>query len=354
MENQSESVHSNSVKLPAKLILGVGVDNFISLLIFGLIFILGALGNALVITVLARSKPGQPRSTTNIFILNLSVADLSYLLFCVPFQSTIYMLDTWVLGAFICKFIHYFFTVSMLVSIFTLSAMSVDRYVAIVHARRSSSIRVGRHALLGVLLIWILSLVMAAPVAHYQSIVEREDNTTFCWEVWPGHQRKVYVMCTFVFGYLLPLVLISVCYTKVLKHLHKKLRNVSKKSELSKKKTAQTVLVVVVVFGLSWLPHHVVHLWVEFGSFPLNQASFLFRMVAHCLAYSNSSVNPVIYAFLSENFRNSYKQVFHCRTPSECPLHDTRDHRSRMEPAAPPANLSVNHKGHDSHICKML
>nr|XP_043908333.1 galanin receptor type 1 [Solea senegalensis] len=354
MENQSESVHSNSVRLPAKLILGVGVDNFISLLIFGLIFILGALGNALVITVLARSKPGQPRSTTNIFILNLSVADLSYLLFCVPFQSTIYMLDTWVLGAFICKFIHYFFTVSMLVSIFTLSAMSVDRYVAIVHARRSSSIRVGRHALLGVLLIWSLSLVMAAPVAHYQSIVEREDNTTFCWEVWPDHQRKVYVMCTFVFGYLLPLVLISVCYTKVLKHLHKKLRNVSKKSELSKKKTAQTVLVVVVVFGLSWLPHHVVHLWVEFGSFPLNQASFLFRMVAHCLAYSNSSVNPVIYAFLSENFRNSYKQVFRCRAPSECPLHDTRDHRSRMEPTAPPANLSVNHKGHNSQICKML
>nr|XP_019959952.1 PREDICTED: galanin receptor type 1-like [Paralichthys olivaceus] len=353
VENQSHvPVDTSTVKLPAKLILGMGVDNFISLLIFGLIFILGALGNAMVITVLARSKPGQPRNTTNIFILNLSVADLSYLLCCVPFQSTIYMLPTWVLGAFICKFIHYFFTVSMLVSIFTLSAMSVDRYVAIVHARKSSSIRVARHAMLGVVLIWTLSLVMAAPVAHYQSIVEREDNTTFCWEVWPDHQRKVYVVCTFVFGYLLPLCLISVCYAKVLKYLHKKLRNVSKKSELSKKKTAQTVLVVVVVFCLSWLPHHIVHLWVEFGSFPLNQASFLFRMVAHCLAYSNSSVNPIIYAFLSENFRNSYKQVFRCRAPSECPLNDTRDLR-RMEPPLS-TNVSVAYKGHDSQISKML
>uniref|UniRef100_A0A672G8I9 Galanin receptor type 1 n=1 Tax=Salarias fasciatus TaxID=181472 RepID=A0A672G8I9_SALFA len=333
LENQSQSFNSSSTaRLPAKLTTEMGVDNFISLLIFGLIFILGVLGNTLVITVLARSKPGQPRSTTNIFILNLSVADLSYLLFCVPFQSTIYMLPTWVLGAFICKFIHYFFTVSMLVSIFTLSAMSVDRYVAIVHARKSSSIRVARHALLGVVLIWILSLVMAAPVAHYQSIVEK-DNNTFCWEVWPGQKRKVYVMCTFVFGYLLPLILISVCYAKVLNHLHKKLKNVSKKSELCKKKTAQTVLVVVVVFCLSWLPHHIVHLWVEFGSFPLTQASFVFRMVAHCLAYSNSSVNPIIYAFLSENFRNSYKQVFWCRAPSECPLNDTRDHRSKMETA---------------------
>ncbi|KAI9514405.1 Galanin receptor type 1 [Dissostichus eleginoides] len=219
MENQSQPFNnSNTVRLPNKPVLGMGIDNFISLLIFGFIFILGVLGNTMVITVLARSKPKQPRSTTNIFILNLSVADLFYLLFCVPFQSTIYMLPTWVLGAFICKFIHYFFTVSMLVSIFTLSAMSVDRYVAIVHARKSSSIRVGRHAILGVVLIWILSLGMAAPVAHYQNIVEREDNGTFCWEVWPDHQRKVYVMSTFVFGYLLPLTLISVCYAKVGAH----------------------------------------------------------------------------------------------------------------------------------------
>ncbi|XP_022070965.1 galanin receptor type 1-like [Acanthochromis polyacanthus] len=353
VENQSQPLDTNTGRLPVKLILGVGVDIFVSLLIFGLIFFLGVLGNTLVITVLARSKPAQPRSTTNIFILNLSVADLSYLLFCVPFQSTIYMLPTWVFGAFICKFTHYFFTVSMLVSIFTLSAMSVDRYVAIVHARKSSSIRVGRHAVLGVLLIWLLSLVMAAPVAHYQSIVEREDNSTFCWEVWPDQQRKVYVMCTFVVGYLLPLALISVCYAKVLNHLHKKLKNVSKKSELSKKKTAQTVLAVVVVFCLSWLPHHIVHLWVEFGSFPLNQASFVFRVAAHCLAYSNSSVNPIIYAFLSENFRNSYRQVFWCRAPSDCPLNDTRDLRSRLE-APPSTNVSVTNKAHDSQISKML
>ena len=201
-----------------KLLFGIGADNFITLVVFGLIFTLGVVGNSVVITVLARSKPGKPRSTTNIFILNLSIADLSYLLFCVPFQSTIYMMQTWVLGAFICKFTHYFFTVSMLVSIFTLSAMSVDRYVAIVHSRKSSSIRVARHALAGVLVIWMLSLAMAAPVMHYQNIFHQWDNDTFCWEVWPDHnQKKIYVVCTFVFGYVLPLMLISFCYAKVKK-----------------------------------------------------------------------------------------------------------------------------------------
>ncbi|KAL0613224.1 Galanin receptor type 1 [Plecturocebus cupreus] len=216
----------------------IGAENFATLVVFGLIFALGVLGNSLVITVLARSKPGKPRSTTNLFILNLSIADLAYLLFCIPFQATVYALPTWVLGAFICKFTHYFFTVSMLVSIFTLAAMSVDRYVAIVHSRRSSSLRVSRNALLGVGCIWALSIAMASPVAYHQGLFRpRASNQTFCWEQWPDpRHKKAYVVCTFVFGYLLPLLLISFCYAKVLNHLHKKLKNMSKKSETSKKK----------------------------------------------------------------------------------------------------------------------
>lgn len=196
---------------------GIGVENFITLVVFGLIFALGVLGNSLVITVLARSKPGKPRSTTNLFILNLSIADLAYLLFCIPFQATVYALPTWVLGAFICKFIHYFFTVSMLVSIFTLAAMSVDRYVAIVHSRRSSSLRVSRNALLGLGFIWALSIAMASPVAYHQRLFHRDvSNQTFCWEQWPNQRhKKAYVVCTFVFGYLLPLLLICFCYAKV-------------------------------------------------------------------------------------------------------------------------------------------
>lgn len=198
-------------------LLGIDVENFITLVLFGLIFAFGVLGNSLVITVLARSKPGKRRSTTNLFILNLSIADLAYLLFCIPFQATVYALPTWVLGAFICRFTHYFFTVSMLVSIFTLAAMSVDRYVAIVHLRRSSSLRVSRNTLLGLGFIWALSIAMALPVAYHYSLFHLEvSNQTFCWEQWPnqGH-KKAYVVCTFVFGYLLPLLLICFCSAKV-------------------------------------------------------------------------------------------------------------------------------------------
>lgn len=77
--------------------------------------------------------------------------------------------------------------------------------------------------------------------------------------------------------------------------------------------TAQTVLLVVAVFLLSWLPHHIITMWAEFGHFPLNNISFTFRIISHCLAYGNSCINPILYAFLSENFRKACRQVFTCR-----------------------------------------
>ncbi|KAJ8248997.1 hypothetical protein GJAV_G00230050 [Gymnothorax javanicus] len=284
--------------------------------IFGIIFLLGVIGNTLVIIVIGRIKSRRSRSTTNTFILNLSIADLSFLLFCVPFQATIYSLPEWVFGAFFCKFVHYFVMVCMLVSIFTLVAMSVDRYIAVVHAKKSPCIRNKKNAVTGVCTIWFLSFIFAVPVAHHQTLISHPEapNSSFCWEEWPDkvpkHSYKVTIL---IIGYLLPLVLITCCYAKVLFHLHKKMKNMSKKSERSKKKTAQTVLLVVAAFLICWMPHHIIAMWVEFGRFPLNDASFAFRILSHCLAYGNSCVNPILYAFLSENFRKACQQVFTCR-----------------------------------------
>uniref|UniRef100_A0A673M6H7 Galanin receptor type 1 n=1 Tax=Sinocyclocheilus rhinocerous TaxID=307959 RepID=A0A673M6H7_9TELE len=284
--------------------------------IFGCIFFVGIIGNTLVMVVIGKIKSRRSRSTTNIFILNLSIADLSFLLFCVPFQATIYSLPEWIFGAFLCKFVHYFVMVSMLVSIFTLVAMSVDRYIAVVLSKKSPCIRSRRNALIGVCVIWMLSFIFAVPAAQHQILTDHPNapNSTFCWEIWTERMAKhTYKVTILVTGYLLPLVLITCCYAKVLYHLHKKMKNMSKKSERSKRKTAQTVLLVVAAFLICWMPHHIIAMWVEFGQFPLNDASFAFRIISHCLAYGNSCVNPILYAFLSENFRKACKQVFTCR-----------------------------------------
>ncbi|XP_067906019.1 galanin receptor type 1b [Heterodontus francisci] len=281
---------------------------------FGLIFLLGIVGNTLVMIVLGRSKSRTSRSTTNTFILNLSIADLSFLLVCVPFQATIYSLPEWVFGAFLCKLVHYFVMVTMLVSIFTLVTMSVDRYIAVVHSKHPPCIRNKRNASVAVTVIWLLALLTAVPVAQHQTLLtghHQAPNSSFCWEEWEDEtQKQVYKVTIVIIGYLLPLLLICCCYAKVLFHLHKKVKNISKKSKRSKKKTAQTIMLVVAVFLLSWLPHHVITMWVEFGNFPLTDASFAFRIISHCMAYGNSCINPIIYAFLSENFRKACRQVF--------------------------------------------
>ncbi|XP_049917827.1 galanin receptor type 1b [Epinephelus moara] len=304
---------------------GSGPESVIVPVVFGLIFVVGVVGNSLVMVVVGKVKYSggggggrggrRPGSPTNIFILNLSVADLSFLLFCVPFQATIYSLPQWVFGAFLCTFGHYFSTVSMLVSIFTLVAMSVDRYIAVVRSKSAPCVRSRRNALAGVCVIWTLSLACSVPVAQHQVLTSHPSapNSTFCWEEWSGASRHTYRVTILLIGYLLPLLLISCCYTKVLFHLHKKMKNMSKKSERSKRKTAQTVLLVVTAFTICWMPHHIIAMWVEFGTFPLNDATFAFRIVSHCLSYGNSCVNPVLYAFLSENFRTACRQVFACR-----------------------------------------
>lgn len=100
--------------------------------------------------------------------------------------------------------------------------------------------------------------------------------------------------------------------------------------------TAQTVLLLVAAFTICWMPHHIIVMWVEFGKFPLNDASFVFRIVSHCLSYGNSCVNPILYAFLSENFRRARHQVFTCHFLFPPPFNN-KVTRCRME------NCSTTH-----------
>lgn len=195
--------------------------------VFGLIFVVGVVGNSLVMVVIGKVRYGgrdgggaggrRSGSPTNIFILNLSVADLLFLLFCVPFHATIYSLPEWVFGAFLCRFGHFFSTVSMLVSIFTLVAMSVDRYIAVVLSGKSPCARSRRNALAGLCVIWTLSLVCSVPVAQHQVLTNHPTapNSTFCWEKWSGPSKQSYKVTVLLLGYLLPLLLISCCYTRV-------------------------------------------------------------------------------------------------------------------------------------------
>ena len=74
----------------------------------------------------------QMRSTTNVLILNLAVADLLFIVFCVPFTATDYMINHWPFGLTLCQAVQYLIYVTSYVSIYTLILMSIDRFLAVV------------------------------------------------------------------------------------------------------------------------------------------------------------------------------------------------------------------------------
>ncbi|KFB38427.1 AGAP003658-PB-like protein [Anopheles sinensis] len=69
------------------------------------------------------------------------------------------------------------------------------------------------------------------------------------------------------------------------------------------------VVVVVLVFAFCWCPIQVILLLKSLKLYELTHASIIFQIVSHVLAYTNSCINPVLYAFLSDNFRKAFRKV---------------------------------------------
>ncbi|NXM00866.1 GALR2 protein, partial [Tyrannus savana] len=287
-------------------------DRVIVPVVFSLIFLLGTVGNSLVLAVLLHN--GQVgHNTTNLFILNLSLADFFFIVFCVPFQATIYSLEGWVFGSFICKAVHFFIYLTMYASSFTLVAVSVDRYLAIRYPLRSRELRTPHSAVAAMAVIWGLSVVFAGPYLSYYDLIEWESSY-ICMPGWEEWRRKVMDTSTFTFGYIIPVLVISLSYTRTIKYLWTAvdpLEDIAE-SRKAKWKVTKMVIIVTILYCLCWLPYHVIILRYLYGDFPFNQVTYAFRLLSHCMAYANSCLNPIIYALVSKHFRKGFKKVFSC------------------------------------------
>ncbi|XP_038846816.1 galanin receptor 2a [Salvelinus namaycush] len=287
-------------------------ESVIISLVFSLIFFVGTLGNGLVLTVLLWN--GQMNTkTTNLFILNLGVADLCFIVFCVPFQATIYTMDEWVFGPFLCKIVHFIIYLTMYASIFTLTAVSLDRYLAIRYPLRSREMRTHRNALTSICVVWGLSLVFSGPYLSYYRQMDL-DGTVVCIPAWQFQDRRLMDVCTFFFGYLIPVLTLSLTYARTIRYLWTTVDPMKDMSESrrAKRKVTKMIIIVAVLFCLCWLPHHLVILCMWFGHFPLNHTTYILRILSHLVAYANSCLNPIVYALVSKHFRKGFRKVFDC------------------------------------------
>ncbi|XP_004845965.2 galanin receptor type 3 [Heterocephalus glaber] len=300
--------------------------------VFALIFLLGTVGNGLVLAVLLQPGPSawqELGSTTDLFILNLAVADLCFILCCVPFQATIYTLDAWLFGALVCKAVHLLIYLTMYASSFTLAAVSVDRYLAVRHPLRSRALRTPRNARAAVGLVWLLAALFSAPYLSYYGTV-RYGALELCVPAWEDARRRALDVATFAAGYLVPVAVVSLAYGRTLRFLWVAVGPAGGAAAEARRRATgragRAMLAVAALYALCWGPHHALILCFWYGRFAFSPTTYACRLASHCLAYANSCLNPLVYALASRHFRARFRRLWPCG--------HRRRHRSRCPPGA--------------------
>ncbi|XP_076458672.1 allatostatin-A receptor-like [Babylonia areolata] len=320
--------------------------------IFGVIVLLGLLGNLLVISVVLSDK--HMRNTTNILILSLAVADLLFIIFCVPFTATALAMPVWPFGKVWCKVVQYMIYVCAYASVYTLVLMSLDRYLAVVHAIRSMSMRTEYNTWLAVAITWVIILLGHVPllfeydILHYEYYDENRTTCTNMAHMFHPKRGRIFFSCFLTFGYVVPLGVVCCLYGLMLKRLLYGVvpgGNQSQESIRAKKRVTRMVIIVVIIFAVCWLPIQIILVMQRFNAYPDDKIFYIgLKVASNCLAYMNSCVNPFLYAFLSDNFRRSFRKLLCCGTaPSRRMDYERTNIRYNDKDSKTLTSRTVNH-----------
>ncbi|XP_058163545.1 neuromedin-B receptor [Dasypus novemcinctus] len=305
---------------PAELALRCVIPSLYLLLVA-----VGLLGNVLLLKTLVATS--ALRSAPHVFISNLAAGDVLLLLTCVPVDASRYLFDEWVFGQVGCKLIPAIQLTSVGVSVFTLTALSADRYRAIVNPMDvpASGALPWTCAKLGG--IWALSALLAVPEAVFARVapVAGLDNGSFAACV-PYPQAgelhpRLHSVLIFLVYFLMPLAVIGVYYYHIARTLLRSARELpgernghTRKQMETRKRLAKIVLVFVGCFAFCWFPNHVLYMYRSFNykEIDLSLGHMILTLVARVLSFCNSCINPFALYLLSESFRRHFNSQLCC------------------------------------------
>lgn len=301
-------------------------ETYIVPAVFAVIFFVGVMGNGTLVLIFARHR--TMRNVPNTYIFSLALGDLLVILSCVPFTSVIYTIESWPWGELICKLSEATKDVSIGVSVFTLTALSAERYCAIVNPIRRH-ISTKPLTIVTAVSIWIASMVLALPAVVFSNVKSGmiHDNRTieFC-SPFPQRYGRTYekglVLFKFIAYYALPLVVISGFYVLMARHLLLSTRPLpgeqyrGQNNQIqARKKVAKVVLAFVIIFFVCFLPYHTFMLWFHIcpdAHDNYDEFWHAFRIIGFCLSYINSCVNPIALYFISKAFRKHFNSYLTC------------------------------------------
>ena len=286
-----------------------------------LIFILALIGNIVVIYIVCTVN--HMRSSTNTLIANMAVADL-LMTIDIPYILKYFYVDLKWFGTFmgtvLCKFFGSALVGSIIASVFSLVAISLDRSFAILFPMKTVMTKnVVRFAIATV---WLGALAFSLPVM-VASKTKQFKGTDFlsCVEVWAPMSASTYSLVLIIGGYIIPLIIIAVVYSLAGVRLwnrqlpgHKNLVS-NKKAQSSSRRATAMLITVVIVFALSWLPFQALEMLRQYNRPLYKSLPIELLLIAPWLAYANSAINPIFYVIFSENYRKEFYRIL-CRGPS--------------------------------------
>jgi len=349
---------ANSTKANETIVLPTYIA-YTSFVLFSFVLAVGVIGNILVLIVILTSK--SMRSSTNLFLLNLSIADLMVLIICCPNAMVEMYLrrDIWVMGKTMCLLVPYIELTVSHTSVLTILAITVERYYAVCLPLRAGLIWTKKKAGIVCLVSWFLSMTLTSPilfVAKYSA--ENPDNPTCLTDVDP-RWTKVFFLCIICLFFWLPLAILILLYAiiaskltaveTVTKHTgsthgespSKGVRQTnptaSEPAAVTKGRRQIVVMLgtVVIFFFACLLPFKVLTMWLVISPYEILDhidLDLYFNVLyfSRLMFYINSAINPILYNTMSSRFRERFKRVFGCGgSPfTRTPLSRSRETRS--------------------------
>lgn len=294
-------------------------------LAYVIIFVISLVGNILLIYV--TFKTPHLKTTTNLLVANMAVADLMITFFAMPYcVMYLYLQNIWIsgrIGDITCKITQYSLALSIAASILTHVLITIDRFFCIVLSfKRTPFVKKSKR---GYYFIWCSSFVLMSPYLVVYGSVPLQDGYSYC-AVKYEHFRtlQIYFCLVFILLYIIPLLFIATLYTFVCRKLwrHKvpgihTLTSIPNR-EAHNRKTVKMLIILVTAFALCWLPAHVMHLLMYF--WPDQALPLEAILLSFWACHSHSAINPLLVAFLSELYRKACRKVCKNHRKKACPF----------------------------------
>uniref|UniRef100_UPI00398EBD69 neuromedin-U receptor 1 n=1 Tax=Pristiophorus japonicus TaxID=55135 RepID=UPI00398EBD69 len=300
------------------------------------IFVVGAFGNALTCIVIAKHK--VMRTPTNYYLFSLAISDLLVLILGMPLE----LYEMWrnypfLLGQVGCHFKTLLFETVCFASILNVTALSVERYIAVVHPLKAKFVVTRTHAKRVILAVWVISICSAIPNTSLHGIYylstpfgEHIEESAICVLLKPAWTYNLIIQITTVLFFFAPMIIMSILYLLIGLQLKREkafsefkpgvgngnYQTARMQQEKARRRQVTKMLfVLVIVFGICWAPFHTDRLmWILISNWTgeLHRLYQYVHIVSGVFFYLSSAVNPILYNLMSTRFREMFKEVM-CR-----------------------------------------